>query len=260
MSVTTGLKVETTGQGRDLVLVHGWGMNAGVWASLVALLAPGFRVTVVELPGHGGSDYDAEPNSLDDWSNSLLHVAPERAVWLGWSLGGQLAMNAALLAPARVSGLILMATTPRFVVGEGWPHALSPDIFHQFSERLLADPAATLSRFLAIQVLGAEQERETLKHLKQAMKHRREPRAEALADGLRLLLETDLRTALADLRPPVLWMLGSRDALVPRGLASELPRLQPKAQVRLLDKAAHALFLSHPQACGRLIQDFLDEN
>ena len=44
--------------------------------------------------------------------------------------------------------------------------------FIQFSERLLADPAATLSRFLAIQVLGTEQERETLKQLKQAMQHR----------------------------------------------------------------------------------------
>ena len=257
---STRLKVETTGQGRDLVLVHGWGMNAGVWASLVALLAPGFRVTVMELPGHGDSDYDAALNSLDDWSNCLLNAAPERAAWLGWSLGGQLAMNAALSAPERVSALILMASTPRFVLGEGWPHALSPDIFLQFSERLLADPAATLSRFLAIQVLGTEQERETLKQLKQAMQHRREPRAEALADGLRLLLETDLRPAVADLRPPTLWMLGSRDALVPRGLAEVLPQLQPSAEVRLLDKAAHALFLSHPQACRRLMQDFLDEN
>ena len=257
---STRLKVETTGQGRDLVLVHGWGMNAGVWASLVALLAPAFRVTVIELPGHGDSDYDAALNSLEDWSNALLDAAPERAVWLGWSLGGQLAMNAALSAPERVSALILMASTPRFVLGEGWPHALSPDIFHQFSGRLLADPAATLSRFLAIQVLGTEQERETLKRLKQAMQHRKEPKAEALADGLRLLLETDLRPAVADLRPPTLWMLGSRDALVPRGLAEALPKLQPSAEVRLLDKAAHALFLSHPQACSRLMQDFLDEN
>ena len=66
----TRLKVETRGQGRDLVLIHGWGMNAGVWASLVALLAAEFRVTVMELPGHGDSDYDARLNSLDDWSNS----------------------------------------------------------------------------------------------------------------------------------------------------------------------------------------------
>jgi len=65
---------------------------------------------------------------------------------------------------------------------------------------------------------------------------------------------------MADLLPPTLWMLGSRDALVPRGVAQALPQLQPGAEVKLLDKAAHALFLSHPQACCRLIQDFLDEN
>ncbi len=254
------LNVTITGQGRDLVLVHGWGMNAGVWTSLVALLAPDFRVTVIELPGHGDSDYDASLKSLDDWSTSLLNAAPERAAWLGWSLGGQLAMNAALLAPERVSALVMMASTPRFVLGEDWPHALPPDTLLQFSERLLANPAATLSRFLSMQVLGAEHERETLKQLKHAMQHRPEPKAGALLDGLRLLLETDLRSSMADLRPPVLWLLGTRDALVPGGVANELPQLLPQAEIQVLDKAAHALFLSHPQDCGKLLLEFLHEN
>jgi pimeloyl-[acyl-carrier protein] methyl ester esterase len=256
----SGLNIATTGQGRDLVLVHGWGMNGSVWASLVAVLAPDFRVTVIELPGHGSSDYDASLNSLDEWSNSLLNAAPERAVWVGWSLGGQLAMNAALLAPERVSALILVASTPRFVLDEDWPHALSPGTFTQFAERLRTDPAATLSRFLALQVLGAEHERETLKQLKLAMQHRREPKAEALIDSLRLLLETDLRSSMVDLQPPTLWMLGNRDALVPGGLANELPKLLPQAEIHLLNKAAHAPFLSHTQDCGKLLLEFLREN
>lgn len=251
------LNVETTGQGRDLVLVHGWGMNGGVWQSLVTLLAPDFRVTVIELPGHGSSDYVASLNTLDDWSNSLLHAAPEQAVWLGWSLGGQLAMNAALLAPERISALALMATTPRFVLGEGWPHALAPDIFQQFSERLLADPAATLNRFLALQVLGTAHEKDTLRQLKHAMQQRRGPRADALVNGLHLLLETDLRSSLVHIEPPMLWLLGRRDALVPRGMTNELAGLLPRAQIQLLDKAAHALFLSHLQECGDLLQEFL---
>lgn len=254
------LNVTTTGRGRDLVLVHGWGMNGGVWTSLVTSLAADFRVTVIELPGHGDSEYDASLKSLDEWSSSLLNAAPERAVWLGWSLGGQLAMNVAVLAPERVSALVMMASTPRFVLGEDWPHALPPDTLLQFSERLLANPATTLSRFLSMQVLGAEHERETLKQLKHAMQHRPDPKAEALLGGLRLLLETDLRSSLADLRSPVLWLLGSRDALVPGGVAIELSKMLPQAEIRLLDKAAHALFLSHPQDCGKLLLEFLHEN
>ena len=253
------LNVETTGEGRDLVLVHGWGMNGGVWEPLVSLLAADYRLTVIELPGHGASEYDASLETLDDWSGSLLHAAPERAAWLGWSLGGQLAMKAALLAPERVSALVLMATTPKFVVGDGWPHALAPEIFHQFNQRLMADPAATLSRFLALQVLGTAHEKETLRQLKQVMQQRRDPRADALVNGLSLLLETDLRASLGDIEPPMLWLLGRRDALVPRGMVHELTALLPKAQIRLLDRAAHALFLSHLQDCGKLLQEFLSD-
>ncbi len=255
-----GLNTITVGQGRDLVLVHGWGMNGGVWEPLATSLAPDFRVTVIELPGHGDSDYETSLNSLDDWSYSLLNAAPEQAVWLGWSLGGQLAMNAALLAPERISALILMASTPRFVQGEDWPHALSADTFLQFREQLLADPAATLRRFLAIQVRGAEHERETLKQLKQAMRHRREPKVEALEDGLQLLLETDLRSSMVDLQPPSLWALGGRDTMVLEGLVDELPKLLPQAEIQLLDKAAHTPFLSHPDLCGKLLREFLHAN
>ena len=43
------------GTGPDLVLVHGWGMNAAVWEPLLPAMSAHFRVTVLELPGHGGS-------------------------------------------------------------------------------------------------------------------------------------------------------------------------------------------------------------
>jgi len=254
------LNVEITGQGKDLVLVHGWGMNAGVWEPLLASLVTDFRVTVIELPGHGASDYDESLTSLDDWCESLLRAAPERAAWLGWSLGGQLAMKAALLTPDRVSALILMASTPRFVQDESWPSALSSGTVLQFSEQLVTNPAVTLSRFLAMQVHGSESARETLKQLKQSMRHCQAPRTEALKNGLRLLLETDLRSSLKNLQPPSLWLLGGRDTLVPSGLADRIPGLLPTAEIHLLDKAAHAPFLSHPDMLSRLLREFLDAN
>ena len=89
------------------------------------------------------------------------------------------------------------------------------------------------------------------------MQRRRDPRAEAMVNGLNLLLETDLRSSLADIEPPMLWLLGRRDALVPRGMAHELASLLPRSEIRLLDKAAHALFLSHLQDCGNLLREFL---
>ena len=45
----------TRGYGPDLVLVHGWGMNSAVWEPIVPGLSERFRLTIIELPGHGGS-------------------------------------------------------------------------------------------------------------------------------------------------------------------------------------------------------------
>ena len=56
---------ETSGSGPDLVLVHGWGMNAGVWSLLLPALQERFRVTVLELPGHGASPFVGEADLRD---------------------------------------------------------------------------------------------------------------------------------------------------------------------------------------------------
>jgi len=52
----TDLYVETRGQGPDLVLLHGWGLNLRVWDSLAGVLENSFRIIAVDLPGHGRSE------------------------------------------------------------------------------------------------------------------------------------------------------------------------------------------------------------
>ena len=73
----------TIGMGEDLLLLHGWGMNRAIWGGFPDALAERFRITLVELPGHGESEYDPACTSLDAWTEAALAVAPERAVWIG---------------------------------------------------------------------------------------------------------------------------------------------------------------------------------
>ena len=53
--MSPSLYFETSGRGRDVVLVHGWGLHGGVWARVAAALADHFTVHQVDLPGHGHS-------------------------------------------------------------------------------------------------------------------------------------------------------------------------------------------------------------
>ena len=238
---------DTRGYGPDLVLLHGWGMNAAVWEPIAPGLSERFRLTILELPGHGGSA-PADAADLSEWVALCLAAAPASAHWLGWSLGGQLALGAALAEPQRVTGLSLVATTPRFVQAPDWPCAMPVATFAQFAAALHDEPDATLARFLALQVKGAEHGRETLKLLRAELQQRPSASEAGLAQGLDLLLRNDLRAGLGRLACPSHWLFGSRDTLVPAALQTQLRAYLPDADIEEIAGAGHAPFLSHPYA------------
>ncbi|MES9857433.1 MAG: pimeloyl-ACP methyl ester esterase BioH [Sedimenticola sp.] len=253
------LSTETIGNGPDLVLLHGWGMNGAVWAPLIAHLTKHFRITVIELPGHGASESDESQPHFDAWVEACLDAAPEQAVWIGWSLGGQLAQQAAVKAPDRVKQLVLITSSPRFVKGDGWVHAMDKAVLKLFAKALVKDHAQALGRFLSLQVQGDESARDTLRTLRHDISARPEPNAQALEQGLDMLLTVDLRAQLSSISSPVLWLLGERDTLTPAAVAEDIRLLMPAAEIEVIHGAAHAPFLSHPEASLKAIDHFLGE-
>ena len=249
------LYTETTGSGPDLFLVHGWGMNAAVWDGLRDALQTHYCVTCVDLPGHGRS----APGGFDTDSaaQALLDAAPPRATWIAWSLGGQMALNAASRAPERIARLSLVASSPRFVRGPDWPCAIAAEVLEQFMEELRRDVRATLNRFLALQVRGSEAAGATLRDLRGRLFAHGDPDPAALASGLAILRDTDLRAALASLRIPAQFILGERDTLMPAAVAAQIPS---NAHAEVIQGAGHAPFLSHPQAFLEKLLPFLQDN
>jgi pimeloyl-[acyl-carrier protein] methyl ester esterase len=251
------LYTHSSGKGRDLLLIHGWGMNSAVWLPWVQQLAKEYRVTLAELPGHGESPWSGSLNSLDDWAGQMLRVAPPGAIWIGWSLGGLVMQQAALGQGDKISAILGMASSPCFVQRPGWHCAIASEVLRDFGAELQADSRKTLRRFLSLQVQGAADARRILRQLQQEFTKRPAPHSGALQTGLELLLNVDLRPRLAGLDLPVSWILGDRDALVPKCLAQELPDYHAEMAVQLIPGAAHAPFLSHPQQCSRLLEEFV---
>ncbi|UDQ75669.1 pimeloyl-ACP methyl ester esterase BioH [Pectobacterium brasiliense] len=246
---------QTEGAGNtDLVLLHGWGLNAQVWQSMIARLAPHFRLHVVDLPGYGRSQ-GFGPMPLSDMANIVLAQAPEHAVWLGWSLGGLVASQIALSAPARVDKLITVASSPCFSAQDDWP-GIKPDVLQGFQQQLSEDFQRTVERFLALQTLGTESARQDARLLKSVVLEQPMPSVEVLNGGLAILREADLRQPLADLAVPFLRLYGALDGLVPRKVAGLLDEQWPNSTSVVIPKAAHAPFISHPDAFAEQVIAF----
>lgn len=248
------LWTQTAGKGADLLLLHGWGMNATVWLPLAKELEKDYRVTLVELPGHGESPWQAAADGLRGWAEQVLAIAPPDAIWLGWSLGGLVMQQAAWMQPQKPRALVGLATSPCFVQRDGWSCAIPAAVLESFAAELKADTPKTLRRFLALQVQGAADAKKLLSQLRREFDSRPAPQPAALQTGLDILLHSDLRTRLKALDLPVSWILGQRDTLVPDSLARVLPECQPKVQLHVLDGAAHAPFLSHLPQCLEILK------
>lgn len=249
--------IEQRGSGQNLVLIHGWGMHGGVWQPLVKKLSQHFSLHIVDLPGMGFSRL-IEPSHLHAVAESVAESLPANADICGWSLGGQVAVRIALLQPDRVRRMVLVGTTPRFVNTPDWAHGIDASIFRQFAAQIAADYQNTLIKFLTLQCMGTDDARSTVKQLRKSFAQRPVPTLGSLQKALNILLQTDLRTELENLRKPVLLIHGDRDTLAPVQAAHWLAQHLPFARLRVMAGASHAPFLSHPDQFIEALVQFLE--
>lgn len=254
--MTPQLDWHSEGQGPDLILIHGWGMNAGVWQDVIPMLSQNYCVHWCDLPGYGGSG-SVIAMSLNDIVEQLLAQAPAEAIWLGWSLGGVIATQVALIAPQRVTQLITVASSPCFMSRADWI-GIQPRVLANFQTQLVTDFAVTIERFLALQALGSRTAKEDIRQLKAAVLSKPQPQLAALTLGLELLENVDLRPSLAALSQPWLRLYGRLDALVPIKTEPVLSALYPQSQSHIFADASHAPFISHLDDFIAVVTDFIE--
>ncbi|MDH3639425.1 MAG: pimeloyl-ACP methyl ester esterase BioH [Gammaproteobacteria bacterium] len=236
-----------------LVLLHGWGVNRCVWNTVANRLRHRFRVSALDLPGYGDPSVARDADNLTAMAMNLLTAVPRQAVWLGWSLGGMVALRMAKLAPGRVTGLVLVGTTPRFVASPDWEHGVEAHQLTKFAADLAADYERTLGRFLLLQAGRVAHARRVARDLGRHIARCGAPTGEVLDASLHALVSADLRSELPAIRAPVRIIHGQFDRLVSPGAARYLARRLPAAELTVLPDAGHAAFISDPDAFAALI-------
>ena len=113
----TKIAYSVTGKGTTVVLLHGFLENSTMWNSHVAVLAKRNRVVCIDLLGHGQTDCLGYVHSMEVQADMVHHVLHElkirKAILIGHSMGGYIALAFAELYPEMMKGLVLMNSTSR---------------------------------------------------------------------------------------------------------------------------------------------------
>ncbi len=200
---------KTIGKGPDLVLLHGWGFSSDIFETLVTRYQNDYRITLIDLPGHGRSgDVDG---GINEWCNAIIPLIPDNANVLGSSLGGLLAIKIASILP--IKNLILVGASPSLVKSKHWQYGILAETFVKFASDLENNYAKTLRRFVSLQTKDKVLMRRIYEVIDQYP-----PSPSALTQGLSILLGTDFQALFRSLEMPKYAILGALDMLVPRSI------------------------------------------
>jgi len=253
-----GLHTEVFGAGQSetVVLLHGWAMHSGIWHGFAEQLAEQVSVLCIDLPGHGLSE-SVEPFTLEHIVDAVYQVLPEQAcVVLGWSLGGNIALRLAEKYPRRVKSLVLIASNPCFVKKDAWA-GVDMRVLKAFAVNMQKNGAATLLRFMSLQVQGMSDIKPCLQKIKTAMQACAMPTDHVLMGGLVILQTVDQRKFLQSIKIPMQIIQGDQDSLVPELVAEQCVQLHASIDIQIIKGAGHVPFMSHEQSVVALVQAFV---
>ena len=249
-----------TGEGSPLVLLHGWSMSHAVFSELTGLLAGDFRLLIPDLPGHGASD-SVEPCSLKSFSQTLFSWLNRIDIpyfdLLGWSLGGQIALQLTADYRQSVRRLLLVSTTPRFCCGDDWKAGLPRSELRVLRQGIQKRYLATMGEFFDLQFKGEDlpvQRRQEI--LKFAVRPVGLPEPDAALLTLDLLGQEDLRPILDSIDQDTLVLHGENDQIIPYGAGLYLSENLPHARLESFSGIGHAPFFSCPGKVEELVRGF----
>ena len=235
-----------------LVLLHGFTQTGNSWNTIAGDLGGDFEVLAPDAPGHG----DSRQPAPDLWhAAGAMTALCGRATYVGYSMGGRIALHAALARPDLVERLILLGATPgirdtqereaRKQSDEALALSIERDGVDAFLTRWLSNPL-----FEHLPTEASQQD------------DRRRNSVDGLAGSLRTCgtgSQDNLWTRLAELRMPVLLMAGALDTKF-ADLALEMaPLVGGPATTVLLDGAGHAAHLENPQAFIAALRGWLQQ-
>jgi pimeloyl-[acyl-carrier protein] methyl ester esterase len=248
------------GEKLTVVLIHGWGMSCRLWDTVLpALTGAGHGVLSFDQRGCGKSDKDFADVSIKSAAADVLalanHLRIGRLAVNGWSLGGPVAVEAAVRLGVRCVGVVsTCGATPRYVQAPDFPHGGARGSVAE-TVALLRQDRATFLHGLA-HAICARPVSDALKTWMWSVFMENAPSAD---DALLDLDTLDQREALRGLAVPFLSVVGGQDVIAPPGIGRTAAGLAPRGTLAEFPESGHAPFIEETARYNQVLLDFLSQ-
>jgi pimeloyl-[acyl-carrier protein] methyl ester esterase len=250
------MHIKKIGQGKDLVLIHGWGMHSGIWEPIIDKFSNEYTLHLVDIPGMGKS-HVIDPYDLNHVVEVISESLPTSFDILGWSLGSLITLKMSLMYPEKIHRMVLVGGTPCFINQIDWSHGVDIRDFNDFANKLFKNYKSTMINFYTLQLMHSKNSKLLIKKLKQIDEAENPPDVKSLQLGLDILLKNDLRDDINKIDHQTLLIVGDMDRLTPKSASMWLESHMKKGQLKVIEGASHIPFLSHPDEFFRHLDQFL---
>ncbi len=242
-----------------VVFVHGWALNSGVWGEFIDALTEqcsDITTQCIDLPGYGTQASNDGVSSIELMAQHCLDQLERPAIWVGWSLGGMVAMQAACMDPSSVDAMQLLCTSPKFIADDGWPEGVDLDSFRLFSKQLAKDYQRALTLFLLMQAGSSRGARSLAQSAHKAICSWPDPSKVTLNQGIECLARTDLRAKIEQLTMPIQVISGLKDRVSKPESSARLASILSADLIEL--DTGHAPFMTQPYEVVRALLDLIE--
>jgi pimeloyl-[acyl-carrier protein] methyl ester esterase len=224
---------------RKIALVSGWGAGRDIFDKIEKKLSDDFDFDYIPWEKCSGDN---------GYAAGLIKSSGKKRIIMGWSLGGLIAMKTSLEIPDRISGLVLISSTPKMTADEGYEGAAAREI-KAMAARLEKYREGVLESFAKKAFGGDDAQAE--KYMDEAAGFN----SGELRAGLEYLEKTDLRREIGKIKGPVLILHGNQDPIIPASQARFMNQNIAGSELSLFE-ARHGLPYSLPGRAIELIRDF----
>jgi 3-oxoadipate enol-lactonase len=255
-----GIKIvyDEFGKGEVILLIHGQPFNRSMWDDQKELLAENFRVIIPDLRGYGESGVTEGIVLLDDLALDLLHlldhIGVKRAVVIGLSMGGQIALEIYRLAPALFRAIVLADTDARAEDEQGYQNRIT------LANRILADgmeifAQERITHFICDNTFSNKPD--VAAKLKKMIVTTSAAGSAAVQRGR--AEREDYTPLLEKMDLPALIIVGDQDKFTPISSSEYMSQRIKNSTLAVIENCGHISNMEQPEAFNRVLEKFLTE-